>query len=493
VIAYWAARRPDGVALYLPGPRRSSVSWAEFESLIRGGAVDLGHDLRRGDVVAVLCDESLEFHALVNALWRCGVAVLLVNRTWGSELVNDLVDLVDCSLLFVPPGFSQTTRRVQVRAFPKLRPSSARAEEPEAPGNSIAIYAATSGTTDDPRCVAVTHSKIRYAYRSCLSVHDFSEVRLAASLFPLNGLGILGMCFLFPREVGAGTRVFPPFSMANIADTWEAVTHGDVDFVYLVPPLVRLLNTLPPSTEADPRLRAFCASAPVTRDELQTLELRYPVVAYNVYGLTEVTFAVFFGCRGDNGRATDSIGFPHRIDARIVDETGLPLTGPARGEIHLRGPMLTDGYVKNETATAETFVDGWLHTGDLAERDAEGRYYISGRKKEVVIRGGVLFYLHELEHYLRRAPDVIEACAFVGRQLPSGDELCAVVQTADDVESRVLMEWLRESVGAEKVPNILVATTDELPRNSNGKVLRRVVAERYRSSHGGYFSAAGFQ
>jgi len=261
--------------------------------------------------------------------------------------------------------------------------------------------------------------------------------------------------------------------------TWYALLEGGIDFVYIVPPLLRLLNVLPASTHERSPLLSFCAAAPVEFDEVRTLERRFPVVVFNAYGLTELTFAVFFGCRHDDGLASDSIGYPVGIEARIVDENGASLIGPARGELHLKGPMLTDGYVRNPAATALTWADGWLRTGDIAERDALGRYFIRGRLKDAVVRGGVLYYLHELEHYLRRAPGVVDACAFKGRNLPSGDELCVVVQVEVPTPSGDILQWIRDNVGGEKVPNVLVVWTQALPQNSNGKVLRNALAEMY--------------
>ncbi|HWX16943.1 MAG TPA: class I adenylate-forming enzyme family protein [Chthoniobacterales bacterium] len=481
VVTYWSEKCPERLALeHDAADGWEGITWRQFESYIAGATDYLGHSTAPGDIAGVVCDNGFEFHILVNALWRCGTSVLLIDRSWGPAIVEDLLRLTDCPVLYCKNwGVQLGASRAVRRDYPARREGAVRQTDFTGDLDVTAIYATTSGTTDNPKCVAISHRKIRAAYRACLAVHNFSGIREAASLFDLNSLGVLGVCFLLPREIGAATRVFPSFTVANIRATWDAVLHSSIGFVYLVPPLVRLLNTMRSKPQQAPRLLAFCASAPVQRMELRKLEAKFPVTAFNSYGLTELTFAVFFGCRDDEGLATDSIGYPVGIEARIVNDSESVVSGPGRGELHLKGPMLTDGYLHNETATNLAWDGAWFRTGDIAERDAAGRYFICGRKKDTVLRGGVTYYLHELEHYVRRAPAVVDACAFKGRDLPSGDELCVVVQVNHPKNPEDLLKWIRDNLGENKVPNVLIVWEHALPRNSNGKVVRHVLARLY--------------
>ena len=479
VVAYWAAIRPDRSVLRwgdAQGPHE--LVWLEFEALIAHIAVQLTGAIEINEPVAVICANGAPFHVLVNALWRIGSGVVLIDRNWGPAIVDDLLGLVGCRTIFAEDGAFALHARpgLSVRAIPTLDGPILASEHCGAnvtqDPDRVAIYATTSGTTDNPKCVAISHRQIRAAYRTCLSVHDFSQVGRSACLFDINSLGVLGVCFLLPREVGAGTTIFPSFSLANVRSTWRAVLEDSIDFVYLVPPLVRLINTLPTQQILGRRLLAFCAAAPIAQEELRTLEKLFQVMVFNCYGLTELTFAVFFGCRDDDDLASESIGRPLGIEARLVDDAGHTVVGPGNGELHITGPMLTSGYLHNEIATSCIWANGWLRTGDIAERKADGRYYIRGRIKDVVLRGGYTYYLHELEHYLRRAPNVVDACAFKGRDLPSGDELCVAVQVATAVEPNVLLQWINSNLGATKSPNALYVWRHGLPRNSNGKILR---------------------
>ncbi|TXH78385.1 class I adenylate-forming enzyme family protein [Thauera aminoaromatica] len=482
VVAHWARLQPERAALRWQGSAEPPLSWGQLQRRIVRTAQALRADVAACEAVAVVCASSNAFHVLVNALWRLGAGVVLVDRNWGPAIVLDLISLVGCRTLFADAAQAiPAIAGVRRRAIPDLTGDDVAVADDTAPVepdvDRVAIYATTSGTTDNPKCVVITHRQIRAAYDACLSAHDFGAVASCACLFEVNSLGVLGVCFLLQREIGAGTTVFPSFSLANIGESWQAVMVGEFGFVYLVPPLVRLLNTLPPQRPEARHLLAFCSAAPVAEAELRRLESRYALRAFNSYGLTELTFAVFFGCRAEDGGASESIGRPVGIQARLVDDAGQLVPGAGTGELHIAGPMLTAGYLRNPRATSASWDAGWLRTGDIAERDEEGRYYLRGRKKDVVLRGGYTYYLHELEHYLRRAPAVVDACAFKGRDLPSGDELCVVVQAVEPIAAEVLLGWIREHLGATKLPNALYVWHCALPRNSNGKIQRNVLSQ----------------
>lgn len=486
VVAHWARQSPDEPALQFGmSEEPHQITWREFDAIIGSLARDIQLTIKLGEAVAVVCSNSLNFHVLINALWRYGASVLLIDRNWGAAIVSDLVRLVGCRTIFVEgESAAANASSAEVRQYPLCEHAESFDSDqdigPTSDIDGIALYATTSGTTDNPKCVAISHRQIRSAYRACMAVHDFSSVKSCACLFEINSLGVLGICFLLPREFGACTTIYPTFNVSNILATWKLVLNDYIDFIYLVPPLVRLLNTLPKTEFTGRRILAFCSAAPVAEQELRKLETKFPVTAFNVYGLTELTFAVFFGCRAGDGGASESIGYPVNIDAHIVDEAGCVVVGEGKGELLINGPMLTNGYIHNPSATAAVWKDGWLKTGDIAERDSAGRYYIRGREKDVVLRGGYTYYLHELEHYLRRAPGVVDACAFKGRDLPSGDELCVVVQASDGVDANALLEWVSVNMGSTKVPNSLYVWRSGLPRNSNGKIQRNLLVQMHR-------------
>lgn len=479
VVDFYSKTTPHSLALEFAGAQ--AISWAQFTTLIDNYAAALKKHISEQQIIGVLCEDTFEFHAFINAIWKCGFTVMLISRTWGSAMISDRLTTIGVDMVYYNQSITPKPLNSIWRPFPLPSPSS-HPTFSRSKLDDVALIASTSGTTDMPKSVRITHRQIRAAYRNGLECHNFDQVKTTASLFPLNGIGVLGICFLFPREVGAATRVYPHFNIQNINNSWSHILNHDTDFVYLVPPIVRLLNILPKQQGTKRKILAFCAAAPIKAQELLRLEEKFPIRIYNCYGLTEMTFAVFFGSRGPNDGPSESIGSPNNIEVKLLNQqNGKLVHGPGVGEILLKGPMLTEGYMGNTRDTNEVWIDGWLHTGDIAERNEEGLYFIRGRLKETVLRGGVQTYLHELEHYVRRSPKVIDAVAFRGREIPSGDELCLTIQTDGQVSQQELFAWIKLHLKKENLPNVMFITRDELPRNSNGKILRTYWEELYKN------------
>jgi long-chain acyl-CoA synthetase len=195
----------------------------------------------------------------------------------------------------------------------------------------------------------------------------------------------------------------------------------------------------------------------------------------NAYGLTETTAAVIT-INGDEFAARpDSVGRPHPlVEVRIADADGNALPAGQRGEIQVKAPMVMAGYWRNEAATAAALVDGWLRTGDIGEVDVDGYVYVRDRAKDMIIRGGENVYCAEIEDRLEQHPAVVEA-AIVGSPHPVlGEEVKAILRLREgaEVDAATLQAWVADALAHFKVPTIVVFTTEPLPRNATGKILK---------------------
>jgi acyl-CoA synthetase (AMP-forming)/AMP-acid ligase II len=197
----------------------------------------------------------------------------------------------------------------------------------------------------------------------------------------------------------------------------------------------------------------------------------------NGWGMTETTATVTTHAGEDYLNRPDSCGPAVAVaDLRIMDPEGqreLPLG--EIGELWARGPMIVKGYWNKPEATAATFVAGWVRTGDLARIDAEGFLFILDRAKDMIIRGGENIYSTEVENVLYAHPAVTD-CALIG--LPHrtlGEEPAVVVHLAPDaqVSEAELQAWVRQHLAAFKVPVAIRFVPETLPRNANGKILKR--------------------
>jgi long-chain acyl-CoA synthetase len=196
----------------------------------------------------------------------------------------------------------------------------------------------------------------------------------------------------------------------------------------------------------------------------------------NGYGLTETSSLTTGNGGADYVRKPDSVGVPVPVcDLKVVDELGNDLPEGRTGELWIKGPNVVRGYWGKPEATAETFSDGWLHSGDVAHIDEEGFVFIVDRAKDMIIRGGENVYCSEVEAAIFEHPAVLDAAVIGVPHQVLGEEVGAVVQlkpgehaSAGDIQSHV-----RERLAAFKVPAHIWFRGEDLPRNPAGKVLKR--------------------
>ncbi|MFI7420916.1 class I adenylate-forming enzyme family protein [Nonomuraea sp. NPDC049684] len=195
----------------------------------------------------------------------------------------------------------------------------------------------------------------------------------------------------------------------------------------------------------------------------------------NGYGMTETT-ALAIGNGGAEYHARpDSIGLPSAVvDVRVVDPMGAELPAGEVGELCVRGPNVIMGYWNQPEATAQTFVDGWLHTGDLARIDEEGFVYIVDRAKDMVIRGGENVYCAEVEAALFEHPAVDDVAVIGVPHDELGEEVGAVIRPApgQSVTAEELRSFLADRIAKFKIPAHVWFREGELPRNPGGKILK---------------------
>jgi acyl-CoA synthetase (AMP-forming)/AMP-acid ligase II len=196
----------------------------------------------------------------------------------------------------------------------------------------------------------------------------------------------------------------------------------------------------------------------------------------NGWGMTETTATVTTHSGEDYLNRPTSCGPPVAVaQLKVLDDDGNELPPGQIGELYSAGPMIVKGYWNNPEATAATFIDGWVRTGDLAWLDEEGFCFIADRAKDIVIRGGENIYSSEVENVLYDHPAVMDAAVVGIPHRTLGEEPAAVVhltpgQTATEAE---LQDWVRARLAAFKVPVRIVFLPETLPRNANGKILKK--------------------
>ena len=221
--------------------------------------------------------------------------------------------------------------------------------------------------------------------------------------------------------------------------------------------------------------------APAPPELLKRIREHFPSVgAGNGYGMTETSSLAVGNGGADYVRKPDSVGRPSPVnDIMIADESGNEVPTGELGEVLMRGPNVVKGYWNKPEATAETFHNGWLHSGDIGRIDEEGFLYIVDRAKDMVIRGGENVYSVEIEAVLYEHPAVSEAAVIGIPHRVLGEEVAAVVKRVPgaEVTEEELKDHVAQRLAAFKVPVRIAIGDEELPRNAAGKIMKRELRE----------------
>jgi fatty-acyl-CoA synthase len=272
-------------------------------------------------------------------------------------------------------------------------------------------------------------------------------------------------------------------------EVWACIARERCSVVLGVPTIWKLLMESPGFATTDlSSVRWFISGGAPLPVYLVEAYQRRGVVFKQGYGLTEVGVNCFAMTVDESRRKVGSIGKPLLFtDAKLEAENGGPVEAGEVGELCLRGPHVTAGYWNNPAATAQALdADGFFHTGDLARRDAEGFYTIAGRKKDMIISGGVNVYPAEIEGELLLHPAVADA-AVVGVPHPTWGEVGVAfivfrIADAGRPSDPDLAAFLEERLSRHKLPRAFVAC-DALPRTPYGKVVKGELRDRWMQDH----------
>jgi o-succinylbenzoate---CoA ligase len=437
-------------------------------------------DVRPGDRVAVLCNNSLELVEAMHAVPRAGAVVVPLNcRLTPEELAFQLHD-ADVRLLLCHEATRGDAEKASMIAgrepplvLPLLAAFCASPADRHALGDAHSIIY-TSGTTGRPKGAVLTFGNFAASAAGSafnLGVTPADQWLACMPLFHVGGLSIVLRSAIY----GTTMVLQPGFDEHEVV---RALHEQPITHISVVPTMLQRV------LDADDRpsplaLRVvLVGGGPVPSELLERALARgFPVI--QTYGLTEAASQVATLSPADARTHLGSAGKPLVTTGLRIDAPG---GGP--GEILVGGSTITPGYFHNPEATAATIQDGWLHTGDIGRLDEDGFLYVLDRRDDLVVSGGENVYPAEVEAALLSFPGVLEAAVF-GVADPRWGQVVAAAIVANEALDEVGLEaFLRARLAGYKIPRV-VRRVESLPRTASGKIQRRLVREKFESTLSG--------
>jgi acyl-CoA synthetase (AMP-forming)/AMP-acid ligase II/acyl carrier protein len=346
----------------------------------------------------------------------------------------------------------------------------------DADGDAVALILFTSGTTSRPKGVELTHANLAAQFKVFLGQYGIAPTSRILNSLPLNHTdGILKGPAL-ALMAGCTTYRHNRFNAQELTALLASIRKDGITHFVVVPTILALILRFAKEADNAFATRDFrfviCSAGYLDEKLWRDFEARFGVTVVNAYGLTEAVCEAIF-CGPDEGsRRLGTIGKPNGAEVRLVRSDGETAAQGEIGEIALRGPLIMKGYFRQPEATAEVVKNGWFHTGDLATVDADGFYTIVGRKKSVIIRGGLNVYPEDVTKILRAIPGVTDAVTF-GMPDPIWGETvvsCIVPDPQRRLSETDLIAACRAALSPEKIPTG-VHFFDEFPRGPSGKIV----------------------
>lgn len=496
--------RPDASYLIAPETGRT-LSFRELRDASRRLAAYLESEgIRPGARVALLLPNGFQTCRLFIGAMYGGYCITPFNLLAQPAQLRYVLEHSDAEIVFVAPDQAERLRQaatglarpprmvvceVDAREFLPaefLSPATGGADLREAPGEeSDALMMYTSGTTGQPKGVVLSQRAVVSGGQFVSAAHQLGPADRVMAVLPLYHINgqvvtatsplIHGGSLVLPRRFGA-------------TSFWQtAIAHG-CTWINLVPTMIAYLLNGPDlaTLGLDASAIRFCrsASAPLPPEQHLAFEKKFGIGIIETMGLTETAAPCFSNPLAPQKRKLGSPGAAFGNEAKIIGRDGTTLPPGAVGEIMVRGANVMTGYYKDPEETARALdPDGWLHTGDLGYMDADGFVFVTGRIKELIIKGGENIAPREIDEALLKHPALLEAAAVGIPDKNYGQEIlaCVVLKPDQSCSEAELRAHCETALGSYKTPKQFRFVA-ELPKGPSGKVQRLKLLDLVASS-----------
>lgn len=473
-----ARAQAGGTAFVFP-ETGETLTWPDLRDHAAQVAGDLtAQGVAKGDSVAVIHPNGLEGIKAFYAAVYGGFRATMINLAAGPDAISYALEHSEARVAFVHESQLEMFEKVRPTGLNLYAPGDTLAPLHDVSADDDALLMYTSGTTGRPKGVVHTQSSLLAGGWTVTVAHELTPDDRGMGVLPFYHINGLCVSVMGSLVSGGSLAMVSRFSASNF---WQQAEDGGITWFSVVPTIISHLlhGKSEPGAALKSRLRfARSASSALAVETQRAFQDRFGLAIVESLGLTETAAQCLVNPLDPSLHKIGSAGKAISNEARIADDTGIECARGVEGEIQIRGPNVMKEYLKNPDATRDTFAADWLRTGDLGRMDEDGYVFVTGRLKELIIKGGENIAPREIDEALYEHGDVVEAAAFARPCPQYGERVEAAVRLSDG--SAATPEALRDlcisRVGAFKAPD-KVHILDELPKGPSGKIQRLYLNE----------------
>jgi acyl-CoA synthetase (AMP-forming)/AMP-acid ligase II len=481
------------------------LSYRQLDDLATSAAAQMALlNARSGDLIALVCDNSVEFVVALLALQKAGAIAAPVNPASNASELRARFAQLPVRAVLAPPQHaaeadlcasaagcphrwllgiegSGSTARASVSSVSAPATDSFAVPPSDPIDGDVALIMFTAGSSSAPKAVPLTHQNLAASIHGIATAYDLSAQDVTLVVMPLfHGHGLVAG--LLATLASGGTAYLPSTGSFSAHGFWPDMARVRASWYTAVPTIHRILvnraaQEYPHSSPLALRFIRSC-SAPLDMDLVTAVADTFHAPMISAYGMTETAHQAASNPLPLHGaNKTHSVGLPTGVEVRITGSRGANARAGEVGEICVRGPALTGGYLNNPEANAEAFVDGWFRTGDLGSLDEDGYLVLKGRLKELINRGGEKISPGDVDAALLSSPKVFEAASFGEPDEIYGEVVQAAVILRPGVSATEdeLRDHCRAALVAYEVPE-RIHILSHFPRTAKGSIDRKALA-----------------
>jgi len=497
-----AEKYPEHPAIVFGQKKISYKALDELSNHLAAGLVHLG--IKREDKVALFLDNCPEFVISYYAVLKAGAVVVPINYMFKIEEAKYILQDSEAVCLITSRVYADMAEELRLRSdylkniitttkikddildFNRIkRADSEILERISSDPADLAVLLYTSGTTGNPKGAMLTHYNLISNAVASSNAIKVTHKDAFICILPLFHSFAATVCMNLPLLIGAKIVIMK--TVSPFKRVIRAIRKNRVTVFVAVPSIYTILKNMKlPKIFHSPLIKLFnpvkvCISgaAALPVETFKGFQEKFRIALLEGYGLTEASPVVTLNPLREKRKAGSiGVSLSKNIELKIVDDKDAELTANKIGELLVKGPNVMLGYYKNEEATRETLRDGWLYTGDMAKFDRDNYVYIVGRKKEMVNVRGLNVYPREIEEVLYQNPKIKEAAVIGIPDTHKGEVPKAFVALKDEENAteHEIIQYLRERLAQYKIPKY-VEFRDSLPKNTTGKILKRILKE----------------